>query len=304
MASMTVREIDLERDAEQLVALVLKTSPSGVTNTEEWVHRRRSIPERAHSLSRAATSGDRILGFVESGLDFFGSGDLARVGVRVDPEFRRRGIGAELYEIGLDHVRALGAARAATAFEESEAAVAFATARGWREARAEVLSSLDPTKVTQVLDGSFDIRPAADLDPRELHAVDEEATRDVPAVEPIGAIPYEEWRAFVWDNPLFARGGSFGAVVDGRVAAVSLIVANPAAGRAFSTFTGTLRPYRGRGLALAVKLASVRWAAAHGITQMVTNNDERNAPMLAVNRRLGYQPAGRRVEYLLELRDS
>jgi len=99
---MTVREIDLERDAEQLVALVLKTSPSGVTNTEEWVHRRRSIPERAHSLSRAATSGDRILGFVESGLDFFGSGDLARVGVRVDPEFRRRGNGAELYEIALD----------------------------------------------------------------------------------------------------------------------------------------------------------------------------------------------------------
>ena len=65
-------------------------------------------------------------------------------------------------------------------------------------------------------------------------------------------------------------------------------------------FTGTGREYRGRGLALAVKLASTRWAREHGITQIVTTNDETNAPMLAINRRLGYEPAGRRVEYLIE----
>jgi hypothetical protein len=31
---------------------------------------------------------------------------------------------------------------------------------------------------------------------------------------------------------------------------------------------------------------------------MATTNDETNAPMLAINRRLGYRPFGRRVEYL------
>jgi hypothetical protein len=30
---------------------------------------------------------------------------------------------------------------------------------------------------------------------------------------------------------------------------------------------------------------------------MATTNDETNAPMLAINERLGYRPAGRRVEY-------
>ena len=50
-----------------------------------------------------------------------------------------------------------------------------------------------------------------------------------------------------------------------------------------------------------MKLASVRWAAENGITQLVTTNDETNGPMLAVNRRLGYEPAGRRVEYALDL---
>jgi GNAT superfamily N-acetyltransferase len=68
-------------------------------------------------------------------------------------------------------------------------------------------------------------------------------------------------------------------------------------GRAHNMFTGTLRAYRGRGLGLAVKLASIHWAAAHGATMMATHNDETNAPMLAINRRLGYAPAGRRVEW-------
>jgi hypothetical protein len=47
-----------------------------------------------------------------------------------------------------------------------------------------------------------------------------------------------------------------------------------------------------------VKLASIDWAARNGIVQLATRNDETNAPMLAINRRLGYRPAARRVEYL------
>jgi RimJ/RimL family protein N-acetyltransferase len=61
---------------------------------------------------------------------------------------------------------------------------------------------------------------------------------------------------------------------------------------------GTLAQFRGRGLGTAAKLATIQWAAANGITQMFTTNDEANAPMLAINRRLGYTPAGRRVEYV------
>ena len=65
-------------------------------------------------------------------------------------------------------------------------------------------------------------------------------------------------------------------------------------------FTGTLDEYRGRGLALAAKVAAMRWAAANGITQVAATNDETNAPMLAVNAKLGFRAAGRNVEYLRE----
>ena len=50
-----------------------------------------------------------------------------------------------------------------------------------------------------------------------------------------------------------------------------------------------------------MKLASIEWAAAHGVVMMSTSNDETNAPMLAINRRLGYKPAGRRVEYVKDM---
>jgi len=124
-----------------------------------------------------------------------------------------------------------------------------------------------------------------------------EATLDMPAAEPHGRMSYEEWKEHVLDHPLFTREGSFVAIEDGVAAAVSLLIADLASGRAANMFTGTLRLYRGRGLALAVKLASIEWAADNGITMMKTTNDETNAPMLSINRRLGYQVAGRRVEY-------
>ena len=39
----------------------------------------------------------------------------------------------------------------------------------------------------------------------------------MPSLVQIDEIPYDEWLGFVWDNPLFTREGSYGAVVDGRL---------------------------------------------------------------------------------------
>jgi RimJ/RimL family protein N-acetyltransferase len=61
-------------------------------------------------------------------------------------------------------------------------------------------------------------------------------------------------------------------------------------GRGHHELTGTLRAYRGRGLATLAKVAAVRWCAANGIRELLTANDVDNAPMLAINERLGYRP--------------
>ena len=81
---------------------------------------------------------------------------------------------------------------------------------------------------------------------------------------------------------------------------MTMLAANIERGRAFTEFTATLREYRRRGLAEHVKRASLRWAADNGIEAAWTTNDETNVPMLELNRRLGYAPRLRRVEYIRE----
>lgn len=48
------------------------------------------------------------------------------------------------------------------------------------------------------------------------------------------------------------------------------------------------RDRRRRGLATLAKVESSRRAAALGMTRILTSNDRENAPMLAVNRKLGF----------------
>ena len=54
--------------------------------------------------------------------------------------------------------------------------------------------------------------------------------------------------------------------------------------------TAVLRAYRGRGIARELKHATIAWAIENGLTALETGNDEANAPMRAVNARLGYEP--------------
>jgi RimJ/RimL family protein N-acetyltransferase len=64
----------------------------------------------------------------------------------------------------------------------------------------------------------------------------------------------------------------------------------PADGHAYNAFTGVLRDYRGHGLAQALKLQTILLAKREGMRYIRTHNDSNNAPMLAINRKLGYKP--------------
>jgi RimJ/RimL family protein N-acetyltransferase len=59
--------------------------------------------------------------------------------------------------------------------------------------------------------------------------------------------------------------------------------------------TAVVRAWRGRGLALALKHAAIGWAIANGLTELVTGNDVDNAPMRAINAKLGYRPTPDRL---------
>lgn len=77
-----------------------------------------------------------------------------------------------------------------------------------------------------------------------------------------------------------------GAVVG--YANLMLVPGNPNV--AWHGMTGVARAWRSRGVATALKRATIAWAMANGLEALEGANDIVNAPMRAVNRRLGYQP--------------
>ncbi len=295
---MRIRELDEERDVDAIVTMLRAAQPNNVVSPESWLHRVRTVPERAHHACWVAEVAGAVVGYAFGFLDFFGSGRVMFCNITVAAAHRRKGVGDALYQRVLAHAVALGAESLVATFVENDAGVAFARARGFAESRAEADSALDPATIDALPPTDVDLRTVAEVDPHLVYDVDIAATRDLPLTEPIEEdMPYDEWVDHVLEHPLFSTEGSFVVMVDGIAAAVSLLIVDEESKRAAHMFTGTLRAYRGRGLGRAVKLASIAWARERGITKLVTSNDETNAAMLAINRRLGYVPSGRRVEY-------
>ena len=78
----------------------------------------------------------------------------------------------------------------------------------------------------------------------------------------------------------------------GRVIGYASLLMLPGQTRvAWHDMTAVVRAWRGRGLAGALKRATIGWAIANGLDTLETGNDVDNAAMRAVNARLGYQPA-------------
>ncbi|MCA9958943.1 MAG: GNAT family N-acetyltransferase, partial [Anaerolineales bacterium] len=69
----------------------------------------------------------------------------------------------------------------------------------------------------------------------------------------------------------------------------------------YNMITGVDRAYRGRHIALAMKLLTIQYAQSIGADYIRTHNDSRNEPMLAINRKLGYQPRPGEYRLLCQL---
>ena len=123
-----------------------------------------------------------------------------------------------------------------------------------------------------------------------------EVSQDIPN-ETFEHLPLEEWKSEFWRSPILDDDASLAAFVDGRLAALTMIRIDRPSGRAQNNLAGTLREFRGRGLATLLKSHSLRRAAELGVTIAITDNEEANAPMLAVNTRLGYRPFARRLTW-------
>ena len=156
---------------------------------------------------------------------------------------------------------------------------------------------MTPTRPT--LHG-VEVSSFAEVGPNAVHPIDTAVTLDVPEDVVWDDMPYDSWLREFWESPTLDLDASVVAVVDGEAVAITMLRTERSRRRAENDITGTLPAYRGRGLATLVKHHSLARAAALGIAEVFTFNDETNAAMLAVNTKLGYRPHSQRLSWLRE----
>ncbi|WP_446217124.1 GNAT family N-acetyltransferase [Micromonospora sp. IBHARD004] len=288
-------------DAPAVVALRALVYPYLVRGVESTRRMIAEPPPGEEWTAFVAEVDGRVVGWVSAyrngGTSEADFGEVSLL--HVHPEQRGRGIGAALLAAALGHLRPLGIRRVRTwALTES---LPFARRHGFTPSRELRYSALDLRATPPLPDDPDGVRlpSLSGLDPRRLHTVHVAAAADEPGDAPTDALSYASWRYEVWDNLGLDREASSAVEVDGELVAFSLVKRD--GDRMWSDMTATLPAFRGRGLARLAKVAALHRARAAGVAVAYTSNDEANAPMLAINERLGYRPVAAQWSCLADL---
>lgn len=272
-------------DAAAWSQVQAEASPYLVQDAASTAHEMRTDPADAVRLvaTDGHTEGDRVVGIAR--LRAYDGEDHCSVTVMVRTDSRGRGTGRALLDALEPHVAATGRALVHTIVEDDEASRIASRRWGFELTRTFRMSAVDPRSL-----------PAPDPDPRvcplDTRAPDEiwRLFNAVVGDDPSGLsipTPWEEWLDD-WEDPRNRPSLSHGVVVDDELVAFSQLGA--AGGRAWSNMTGTHPAHRGRGHALLAKQHTLHAAARAGLELCFAGNDGDNAPMVAVNDRLGYRP--------------
>ena len=269
-----------------------------------------SAPAASHTRWLVARDPDgRLVGCTDTGL-IVGSTEPGHgfLHTAVRPEARGRGAGTALTAAAERHLSALGVRRVFTWVAEDGRSPGVAERLGYVRGRRAHFLGLDLVRARlpepEPLPGNVKLVTAAHFadDYRPLYEADLECTEDEPGDVRQGFVPYEDWLRQNWHRPSYDARLSTVVLVGGGIAAYTVAVTDGRE-RYLSGMTGTLRAHRGRGLARLAKTDSLRRARAAGLTTAFTGNDAGNAPMLAVNRSLGYEQAASEWRYAKSLRD-
>ena len=285
-------------DVPRAAALRQRAWPDSIVTAEGMRHFLEATPERAERQLLAFEESGEIVGWAISGRNTWISDEHGFVEVVVDPDHRGRRIASQLMDAVEAHLSRLGVTTAQGESLDEPAARALAERHGFRESGSSSASAIDPTRVRPLpLPPEVTVVPFRELDdPEPVWALDLEVSRDIPNEE-FDAVPLEEWAKTFWRSPIIDDDASLAALVEGELVAITMIRIDRDSGRAKNNLAGTRKAFRGRGIATALKSQSLARAAELGATIVITDNEERNAPMLAVNAKLGYQPFSRRIAW-------
>src|SRR5262245_28488799 len=275
-------------DAAEIVALGRLVDANQLA-TRETLRALLEADAPATTERLVAESGDRVVAWAPSGLYESGSG---WVWVGVHPDARRCGVGGSIFARIETRLRDLGADRITTTPNDEDGRQ-FLLRRGFEVATTVRVSKLDPRTVStraRIPAGRQVVSLRSVVDREALFDLYSEGRADVPSQTARTPWSFSEWLAETLDHPLTDLDASVVVLEQGEPVSLAWLYSDREGGRAETLMAATRRDRRGLGLATLAKLESTRRAAELGTTQILTGNDLDNAPMLAVNAKLGYEP--------------
>jgi GNAT superfamily N-acetyltransferase len=283
-----------ETDAELLELATVRraTDPDAHASLESLHHTLSTFP---HAVYLVARRGSEAVGCAYAGC-FPGSADdpfmYAHIGVVVTA--RRQGVGAALFTAVVDHARGAGKSGLTLEVKEDDAdSLAWVERRGFVEVERQKSLELDLASA-QVYAVSppegVSIVPRSAEHERAMYRVGVEAGKDIPGLDAEHEPSFEEWRSFGIERPSRRPELAFVALAGGQVIGFASIDVFANSDSGWHGLTAVARAWRGRGVGTALKCAQIDAARRLGLRRLLTESEERNAPMRRLNARLGYRP--------------
>ena len=244
----------------------------------------RRLDERETRLMLLAYDDGVLVG---SGLaDRSDSADTGSVAPRVLPGFRRRRIGTALLGRLAEHLEAHDLRRVRATVDDDDS-LAFAHCQGFADTDHEVEQTrpVDDLPPVPALPDDVEVVLASErpgLWEAAYERFGREATGDFALSTALDVTP-ERWATSWLGDPMFL------AVHEGEVIGCAGLLLDPdVADRAENALTAVRRDWRGRGLAIHLKLRTLHWAAEHDVAEVYTWTQDGNEAMRTLNTRLGY----------------
>ncbi len=303
MAKFNIRPASPQKDFPALAELLDKVWPQTVTaeNLHEWESRKPEGQIRLRYVVDEQEAG--IIGYGLVYREASGAKERFLIDVIVNPDWRQQGIGSKLY----DHVFNEAINRGATLLdcdvrENCPSCLRFAEKRGFifdRHMFESVLNLSDfdygrfTPLITQLQNEGlrfFSLAEGGDTAElrRQLYAIDRVSALDDPASKGT-FLTYEQFCEQIFEASWFRAEGQIMAADGDEVIGLSSVGYFAPNNEMYNMSTGVMPAYRGRKIAQALKALALRYAQVYGADIVITHNDSQNAPMLAINRKFGYQ---------------
>jgi GNAT superfamily N-acetyltransferase len=287
-----------DADLATVTAIVNVTSPESPTSAAEQQWSDETYPGTVRLI--AEVDGQPV-GVATIGRIYMYPADYDGLWGSVDvlPHARRRGVGGALLRTIAAEAAALGKGFLhVPATEARPEGIAFLERRGFVEmdrhriVRLELAAIERPDVVPPAGTLLTSLAERPDL-VAGVHRVAVETFPDIPSSQPMAAGEVAEFRARDVDRP-GVPPAAFIVAVDtqtGDVAGYANLLFKPGSTtEGLHDMTAVRAAWRGRGVATAMKRATIAWAIDQGLAALETGNDEANGPMRVVNARLGYRP--------------